>query len=57
LPLQNKSLKKLGQEVFSMPMSGDEFVEWLDRELEPLRREASSSPYFDAWCSGKLTSA
>jgi pyrroloquinoline quinone (PQQ) biosynthesis protein C len=38
-----------------MPMSGEEFVEWLDRELEPLRREAASSPYFDAWCSGKLS--
>jgi hypothetical protein len=31
-----------------MPMSGEEFVEWLDRELEPLRREAASSLYFDA---------
>lgn len=38
-----------------MPMSGDEFVEWLDRELEPLRREASASIYFEAWCSGKLS--
>jgi hypothetical protein len=38
-----------------MPMSGEEFVEWLDRELEPLRREAASSLYFDAWCSGKLS--
>ena len=38
-----------------MPMSGDEFVEWLDRELEPLRREASASIYFDSWCSGKLS--
>ena len=34
---------------FIMPMSGDEFVEWLDRELEPLRREASASIYFEAW--------
>ena len=38
-----------------MPMSGEEFVEWLDRELEPLRREASASIYFEAWCSGKLS--
>ena len=38
-----------------MPMSGEQFVDWLDRELEPLRREASASPYFDAWCSGKLS--
>jgi pyrroloquinoline quinone (PQQ) biosynthesis protein C len=38
-----------------MPMSGDEFVERLDRELEPLRREASTSIYFDSWCSGKLS--
>jgi pyrroloquinoline quinone (PQQ) biosynthesis protein C len=38
-----------------MPMSGEEFVEWLDRELEPLRREAASSLYFDAWCSGDLS--
>jgi hypothetical protein len=37
-----------------MATSGEEFVQWLDRELEPLRREASASPYFDAWCSGKL---
>jgi hypothetical protein len=38
-----------------MPMTGEEFVEWLDRELEPLRREAAASPYFDIWCSGKLS--
>ena len=38
-----------------MEMSGKEFVEWLDRELEPLRQEAVASPYFDAWCSGKLS--
>src|SRR6266436_5442109 len=38
-----------------MPMSGEEFVEWLDRELEPLRREATWSLYFDAWCSGDLS--
>jgi pyrroloquinoline quinone (PQQ) biosynthesis protein C len=38
-----------------MPMSGDEFVEWLDGELEPLRREASASLYFEAWCGGKLS--
>ncbi len=38
-----------------MAMSGEQFVEWLDRELEPLRREASSSIYFEAWCSGKLS--
>ena len=38
-----------------MSMSGEEFVEWLDGELEPLRREAASSLYFDAWCSGKLS--
>lgn len=38
-----------------MVMSPEEFVEWLDRELEPLRREASASIYFDAWCSGKLS--
>ena len=37
-----------------MAMSGDEFVEWLDQELEPLRREIIASPYYDAWCSGKL---
>jgi hypothetical protein len=24
-----------------MAMSGEEFVEWLDQELEPLRREAT----------------
>jgi pyrroloquinoline quinone (PQQ) biosynthesis protein C len=39
----------------TMPMSGDEFVEWLDGELEPLRREASASLYFEAWCGGKLS--
>jgi pyrroloquinoline quinone (PQQ) biosynthesis protein C len=38
-----------------MPISGDAFVEWLDRELEPFRREASASIYFEAWCSGKLS--
>ena len=38
-----------------MAMSGEQFVEWLDRELEPLRREVSSSIYFEAWCSGKLS--
>jgi pyrroloquinoline quinone (PQQ) biosynthesis protein C len=38
-----------------MPMSGERFVEWLDQELEPLRREASASIYFDAWCSGRLS--
>jgi pyrroloquinoline quinone (PQQ) biosynthesis protein C len=38
-----------------MPMSGDAFVDWLDRELEPFRREASASIYFGAWCSGKLS--
>ena len=38
-----------------MPMSGDEFVEWLDGELEPLRREASASLYFEAWCGGNLS--
>src|ERR671915_120692 len=38
-----------------MPISGEEFVEWLDRELEPLRREASASLYFEAWCGGKLS--
>ena len=38
-----------------MAMSGEEFVKWLDLELEPLRREAAASPYFDAWCSGKLS--
>ena len=37
-----------------MPMSGYQFVEWLDHELEPLRREVIASPYYDAWCSGKL---
>lgn len=37
-----------------MPMSGEQFVEWLDQELEPLRREIIASPYYDAWCSGKL---
>jgi pyrroloquinoline quinone (PQQ) biosynthesis protein C len=36
-------------------MSGDEFVEWLDRDLEPLRREVIASPYYDAWCSGQLS--
>jgi hypothetical protein len=25
-----------------MAMSGEEFVEWLDQELEPLRRDAAS---------------
>jgi pyrroloquinoline quinone (PQQ) biosynthesis protein C len=35
-------------------MSGGEFVEWLDHELEPLRREVIASPYYDAWCSGTL---
>ena len=38
-----------------MTMSGDQFVEWLDQELEPLRREIIASPYYDAWCSGKLS--
>ena len=38
-----------------MTMSSDEFVGWLDKELEPLRREASASPYFETWCSGRLT--
>ena len=38
-----------------MPMSGEQFVEWLDQELEPLRREVIASPYYDAWCSGKLS--
>jgi pyrroloquinoline quinone (PQQ) biosynthesis protein C len=38
-----------------MAMSGDEFIEWLDGELEPLRREASASLYFEAWCGGQLS--
>lgn len=38
-----------------MAMSGEEFVKWLDAELEPLRQEAASSPYYDAWCSGQLS--
>lgn len=38
-----------------MALSGNDFIEWLDRELEPLRREASGSIYFDSWCSGKLS--
>jgi pyrroloquinoline quinone (PQQ) biosynthesis protein C len=38
-----------------MAMSGAQFVEWLDKELEPLRQEAAASPYYDAWCSGKLS--
>jgi len=38
-----------------MPMSGEQFVEWLDKELEPLRQEITASPYYDAWCSGKLS--
>ena len=38
-----------------MAMSGEQFVEWLDSELEPFRREASASIYFEAWCSGKLS--
>lgn len=38
-----------------MAMSGEEFVAWLDRELEPLRQQAAVSPYYDAWCSGQLS--
>src|SRR5713226_100314 len=38
-----------------MAMSGEQFVEWLDRELEPLRQEITASPYYDAWCGGKLS--
>jgi hypothetical protein len=38
-----------------MAMSGEEFVEWLDQELEPLRREIIASPYYAAWCSGQLS--
>ncbi len=38
-----------------MTMSGEAFVEWLDQELEPLRQEAASSPYYDAWYSGQLS--
>ncbi|MBM4263190.1 MAG: hypothetical protein FJ145_17390 [Deltaproteobacteria bacterium] len=38
-----------------MALSGDQYVEWLDRELEPLRRETLASPFYDAWCSGKLS--
>jgi len=38
-----------------MAMSGEQFVEWLDRELEPLRAETIRSPYYDAWCSGQLS--
>jgi hypothetical protein len=37
-----------------MAITGEKFVEWLDKELEPLRQEVASSPYYDAWCSGKL---
>jgi pyrroloquinoline quinone (PQQ) biosynthesis protein C len=37
-----------------MPMIGEEFVKWLDRELEPLRQEVIASPYYDRWCSGEL---
>lgn len=40
-----------------MVMSGEKFVDWLDKELEPLRQEAASSPYYDAWCSGELSKA
>jgi pimeloyl-ACP methyl ester carboxylesterase len=43
------------EESSLMPMSGGEFVEWLDRELEPLRQEITASRYYDAWCSGKLS--
>jgi hypothetical protein len=35
-----------------MPMSGEQFVEWLDPEPEPLWREIIASPYYDSWCSG-----
>jgi pyrroloquinoline quinone (PQQ) biosynthesis protein C len=38
-----------------MSMSGEQFVEWLDRELEPFRRQAAASIYFETWCSGKLS--
>lgn len=38
-----------------MAMSAEQFVEWLDDELEPFRREASASIYFESWCSGKLS--
>lgn len=38
-----------------MSMSGEQFVEWLDKELEPLRREITASPYYDSWCGGKLS--
>ena len=38
-----------------MAMSGEQFMEWLDRELEPVRKEITASPYYDAWCSGKLS--
>ena len=38
-----------------MAMTGEKFVEWLDIELEPLRKEVAASPYYDAGCSGKLS--
>jgi hypothetical protein len=38
-----------------MPMSDEQFVEWLDPELEPLRREIIACPYYDSWCRGKLS--
>ena len=37
-----------------MSISGKEFVERLDRELEPLGKQVTASPYYDTWCSGKL---
>ena len=45
----------MGELKTEMQMSSEQFVTWLDKELEPLRQEAASSPYFDAWCSGQLT--
>ncbi len=38
-----------------MAMYGQEFADWLDRELEPVREETANSPYYDAWYSGQLS--
>jgi pyrroloquinoline quinone (PQQ) biosynthesis protein C len=40
-----------------MAMSGKEYVEWLDRELEPRRVALVSSPLVRAWCNGEVSRA
>jgi hypothetical protein len=47
-PAKVRNAPSLTEEGPNMAMSAEQFVEWLDDELEPFRREASASIYFES---------